>query len=91
MSETMIERVAKAMCRHALPELDPDAKQVCGPANERGRPAWRYFEERARIAIGAMREPTLDMVLAGCRRAREGRELADEYTAMIDEALKTSP
>jgi len=44
----------------------------------------------ARAAIAAIRLPTLGMVLAGARKAAElgHRELADEYTAMIDSILE---
>lgn len=42
-----------------------------------------------RAVVEEMREPTLNMVRAGARKAREmpQRELADEYTAMIDALL----
>ncbi len=72
----MAVRVAKAI-RQVEPHTFADAT----PA---------FMQSLARAAIAGMREPTLDMVLAGSRKAGElgHRELADEYTAMIDEALK---
>lgn len=54
-----------------------------------GEETHRMALEEARAAIEALRLPTLDMVRAGARKAREmpQRELADEYTAMIDALL----
>ena len=58
MTDSMIERVARALCRHeGLPEntrLD-------------GRPMWADFVPEARAAIAAMREPTKAMIAAGLR------------------------
>jgi hypothetical protein len=88
MSE-MVERVARALCVDAHSgRLSPDAIMTCGPRSEIGKPAWRLFEDRARVAIAAMREPTEAMVDAQMRKVGYLQSSPDGYRAMIDEALR---
>jgi hypothetical protein len=89
MSE-MVERIARALCIDAHgSSLSPDAILTCGPAREVGQPAWKFFEDRARVAIAAMREPTEAMRNAFAQhrfaRAPTAREL---WQTMIDAALE---
>lgn len=65
----MIERVARALCEaegHKPDQLEPgDAVGIDGYMGN-GDPAhflWREWSDKARAAIGAMREPTEAMVL----------------------------
>ena len=84
--QTMIERVARALCRvDGHPE---DAKMD-------GKPLWASYEAEARAAIAEMRHPTPAMVTAG-RPAFEkeplplmplGGQIQGAWMAMIDEAL----
>jgi hypothetical protein len=73
----MIERVARAIW----------AARYDGPYEE-----MPWVVAAARAAIEAMREPTIDMVVAGteqwlCEAAMEDRSEAN-WRAMIDEALR---
>jgi hypothetical protein len=83
----MVERVARAIAGHN--GYDPD--DMSG-AHNIGGPMWMAFVQEARAAIEAMREPTMDMVVAGteqwlCEAAMEDRSEAN-WRAMIDEALR---
>ena len=96
MMNEMVERVARALCRaaaiNAYPVVDP------GPVLDAiVEAAWEYpkWEEYARVAIAAMREPTIQMqqsssdltsVLLGT--PLDGLSATTFYQAMIDEALK---
>jgi hypothetical protein len=47
------------------------------------------IREVVEFVVQYIRMPTLDMMIAGAKATRgRDRELADEYTAMIDEILK---
>lgn len=72
MTDSMIERVAKAIDAASQPAGKPDYKIL--------------MENCARAAIEAMREPTERMLAAGMKE--EGVDLLSEWKAMIDDALK---
>lgn len=55
----VLERVARALC-------EEDGKQPDCPF--RGEPYWRTYEDDARVAIEAMREPTEGMADAGATK-----------------------
>ncbi|MBU6408053.1 MAG: hypothetical protein KGS44_13145 [Alphaproteobacteria bacterium] len=78
MSETMVERVARAICRAAHPDMPWDRVIE--------------FYPQARAAIAAMREPTQDMEFDGAHVLPDydpGCEDAKAcWQAMIDAALK---
>jgi len=77
-TESMIERVARAMC--ISDEMDPDSPGIGGIENA---PAyWVHYAGMARAAIEAMREPTDGMVEAGNRMG-----CIPTYSRMIDAAL----
>jgi hypothetical protein len=83
MSGDMVERVARALC--AEDGTNPD------DLDSQGQIWWRCYIDDARAAIAAMREPTLDMEVAGteqwlCEAAMEDRSKAN-WQAMIDSAL----
>ena len=92
MSE-MVERVARKLClsKRNSPKGYPDG-WIERHINEN----WHLFEDDARTAIAAMREPTEDMV---ARTAMQGASpvvtaggplamIAHRWRLMIDEALK---
>lgn len=85
MAETeMVERVAKAIY-HSKPRNRP--WEILRPEFQ------RQYEKQAIVAIEAMREPTIDMEVAGteawlCEAAMEDRAGAN-YRAMIDAALSS--
>lgn len=92
--ETMVERVARALCR--ADGLDPDADWrdqgavFLTFAIEPGKAqCWRTYEAKARAAIEAMREPTTAMTSAFDAACDEhGHCLARfGYRIMIDAAL----
>ncbi len=84
MPDSMIERVARALCSHdGLPE---DTKFE-------GRPMWMSFADEARAAVAAMREPTGAMKARGAANfdmptseAVAGAGIV--FTDMIDAALE---
>lgn len=87
MSETMVERVARAIC---VSEKINDDDALGG---------WIHWQEAARAAIEAMREPTDAMLIASYDAERtygrcdNKRELARQmfrpaWRAAIDDALK---
>ena len=99
MSESMVERVARALCK--LDGVDPDGPTTRGSVN------WKLCEEDARAAIEAMREPTqgminilseayfniesveLDSQASATKNAKKlVTHIARGWQAMIDEALK---
>lgn len=77
MTESMIERVARAICRAG----------ITGPKdhlNEQENSNWRKFESEARAAIEAMREPTERM----CEAADWTQQSeVKQYQWAIDAAL----
>lgn len=94
--DSMVERVARALCSEDPDRVGPiscdDGRRVVS-----GKPAWTAWEEDARTAIVAMREPTDGMIEAGDRRAYPFIASGDDCTetivyeawlGMIDEALK---
>jgi hypothetical protein len=84
MSE-MVERVARALCREiGIPEdaLTTDRNDV---DLERAIPCWQHQLPKARAAIAAMREPTIEMLNAGLVG---DKSLAERWGAMIDECSK---
>lgn len=98
MTDNMVERVARAICRAG----------ICGPRDHIEAEVnrnWRKFVLEARAAISAMREPTEVMTAVGATKiylndshcgtlkeyelakADHLREVASCYSAMIDAAL----
>ncbi len=80
MSE-MVERVARALCRRQCPS-EPGSHYL--DAN------WPRFEDDARTAIAAMRQPTDAMEFIGdaiWRSAFPTTRAFEAYVAMIDAAL----
>lgn len=100
---TLIERVARVLCAHALrgTSQTPDDVVVYSDQGMEGRsitfPRWEWHTEAARAAIAAMREPTEAMAAAGSEAADE----QDKYFCydaspmvwrdMIDAALAEKP
>jgi len=86
MSE-MIERVARALCRQY--ELDDGFSPEQADRAAAGD-MHRNFIKAARATIEAMREPTDEMLAAGCAGDQEGSfsKSRMDWQAMIDEALK---
>lgn len=76
--ESMVERVARGMCRDQ---------------NDDWATCQDMYRGRARIAIACMREPTEAMMRTFWERARFGDEpRADEaWNVLIDAALKETP
>lgn len=90
MSETMIERVARAICKAMGYEPDaadfdtlPDNESIDGWRN------WFGFKSEARAAIEAMRLPTTEMCWAMSKNGAEGNddELRSDWSAAVDAAL----
>ncbi len=69
----IIERLARAM--------EDRRRQLIG------QPLARIWDELAKAAIEEMREPTEEMVVAGCRHENLG-DMAGRWAAMIDAALQ---
>jgi hypothetical protein len=71
MSESMIERVARAICRangRDPDRLEPgDAPGIDGqlPNGDPAHFVWKHYMDEARAAIEALREPTDDMIYVG--------------------------
>ncbi|MBA8799158.1 hypothetical protein FHW77_002877 [Agrobacterium sp. RC10-4-1] len=86
MAETMIERVARAIC--VASGLDPDRPFSSSNYSKETEPqefAWHEYLPEARAAINAMREPTRAMHEAGLETTgMPGNTFRD----MIDAALK---
>jgi hypothetical protein len=89
----IVERVARAICD--ANGIDPD--KAFDPDAEGAPMYWTIFIPEARASILAMREPTDAMALAGEAEllkpsTQAGRThaqyAADQWRAMIDEALK---
>lgn len=92
MSE-MVERVARVLC--AKDCCDPDEPEYGFLGGSVSGYAWQGYVPQARAAIAAMREPTIDMQVAGteqwlCEAAMEERSPAN-WKAMIDAALGEVP
>jgi len=78
----------------ALPDCSASASFVLADSSERRASATNnngrfQFDEIARAAIEAIREPTEEMVNAGCHHELLG-DMAGRYMAMIDAALQES-
>lgn len=80
MTVEMIERVAKALCRVSAESYRAD--DVDGFVDRN----WMPWTTHSRAAIAAMREPTEEMVIAGCRHENMG-DMSGRWQAMIDVAL----
>ena len=94
----MVERVARAICRAGGKNPDEVMLSLGGEKTL----MWEAFEDVARAAIEAMREPTEAMTAAGSRVdvwhswCAAGERIVDDsagdvYRGMIDAALKDSP
>ena len=70
--------------------ISKDWKMDAGPQRDHGKPYWQLFEDRARIAIAAMREPTQEMYDAVSANGKMWRDTnsTEVYRAMIDAASK---
>jgi hypothetical protein len=91
MTETMIERVARAIC--VASGLDPDRPFSSSNYSKETEPqefAWHEYLPEARAAINAMREPTEAMEDAGNSATYIwiDETSADVWPRMIDAALK---
>lgn len=93
MAETMIERVARAIC--VASGLDPDRPFSSSNYSKETEPqecAWHEYLPEARAAIAAMREPTEVMERAAFSNMdKNGYPVGNptsDYSAMIDAALK---
>ena len=85
MSESMVERVARAMS--VADGFHPEAVSN----DEDGEPAWKIYEGMARSAIEAMREPTSWMLNEAVQLSEDqaGNVAGHEYWhRMVDAALK---
>lgn len=79
--DSMIERVARAICASA--KIDPDKtvlKSSFGSADR--HPAWTDFRTQARSILEAMRDPTSAML-----RKAPSAYADDDWHAMIEAAL----
>lgn len=81
MSE-MVEKVARALCASAKDDPEKWWPQADGLRDKRG---WQLYEEDARAAITAMREPTRRMLDASRERFEIG--IVPGWNAAIDAAL----
>ncbi len=96
MTDSMVERVARAICAatniamEGVTEVVLDNPDFVIPAHKRtdgkALPRWQLYVPKARAAIAAMREPTEAMIDA--TGSDWGSQLEDNWQAMIDEALK---
>lgn len=86
MSE-MVERVARALC---LSKRNSPKDYPSGWLERHVNENWHLFEDDARTAIAAMREPTQNMIEApySLRASADDFIHKSFYQAMIDEALK---
>ena len=90
---TMIERVARALCLDSRRKRNqfweaagkPNLKQPEDSAEDH---SWHLFEHQARVAIEAMRVPTLEMAVAAELAEMNGEGVAGQFCAAIDAALK---
>jgi hypothetical protein len=88
---TMIERVARTLCRCS--RHDPDARMTERDAvtfDEVGAPFWVAYVETARAVISAMSEPSPEMLDIEVSEisGQDGRTvLAQHYRRMIDAAV----
>lgn len=78
----MVEKVAKALCYD-------DGLYWTGPLGSRPVSRERY-RRRARIAIEAMRDPTSEMIDAGCIAIGTVVRSHKAYTKMVEAALGAS-
>lgn len=86
MTDSMIERVARALCRCRASQ--PDYVLGWSSVDQEVHYCWNEWVEEARAAIQAMRTPTEAMVDAGYRAAGPP---PSQYVAMTDAALKEKP
>lgn len=97
MSDSMVERVARAIAERQFLDADPEA-DVTGRVDM----AWRAFVPHARAAIEAMHEPTPEMADAGwetfpfspgseTHAMAGGASPTKAWGAMIDAALSEAP
>lgn len=80
---TMVERVARAICREEHLLVYAFGLWRPGELDRKIEQYWRRHLPTARAAIEAMREPTEAMTLAGDERG----DPTSMYQAMIDAAL----
>ena len=82
MSETLVERMARALCRSDA--NNPDTLTYPG-----GSPMWTAYVPKALAAFRAIREPTEGMIEAGSEWAYLGQTVYAVrcFTTMIDAAI----
>jgi hypothetical protein len=96
MPDTMIERVARAICLARSP-LEKPCEDVCDRAGACQAPrdvlmhATTPQIHYARAAIRALMEPTDGMWDAGRAQLSAGEGVMDIYTAMLTAALEETP
>lgn len=79
------------MPRPVKPALERVARTLCSRAGHpeniqfEGKPMWQSYLADAHAALVAVREPSAAMIEAAAKR--EGKSIAEIYTAMIDAAL----
>jgi hypothetical protein len=97
MSESMIERVARAICRangRDPDRLEPgDAPGIDGqlPNGDPAHFVWKHYMDEARAAIEAMRSPTRDVLTAFVDADVDTFVAGVRWEAAIDAALTPSP
>ena len=102
--ESMIEKVARALCRADRPSGNPDEMVSYSDQGMEGRtdvsPKWTWYIGEARAAIAALREPTWRMVSAAHPAARNlswslnsnpDQDNIAVWHCMIDATLKETP
>lgn len=91
MAESMIERVARVLAEKDGVHPDWSATGMGMPGPEDNEPGWKLYEEEARAAIEAMREPTDAMVVAGRDETDWEPKARAVWSSMIDAALEGLP
>jgi len=92
MAETMIERVARHLCEREGGDPD-EVRHGEGHASGRTWTGWQAYASDARAIITVIREPTEEMVEAGCGswtrncECTLGQITKAQWQAMSDAAL----
>ena len=94
MTDDMIERVARAICRARDFERHSGSERNDGDWSRYEDVNWKNHEQEARAAIAAMREPTEAMMGALYEMRKPEKEklgIVGVYRAMIAAALGEKP
>lgn len=86
MSDDMVERVARALCREQHIQRYGSEMWREGELDQKVEGYWRHHIIGARAAIAAMREPT-EAMIGAANRNNHPRDI-DTWKTMVDEALK---